>query len=166
MPAMLSNSDAGGEISITITTMSASAKKSWNWPLWIGFLFALAGFFSYTFFAQFPITRDFPWANLLLFAVGGILLVLGLFRAFGKPRVYRGKILGSILTVLGLFMFGFFSYVFFYVLRQVPPSTGAPRVGQKAPEFTLSDQDGKDVSLHDLVSKSKAVALIFYRGFW
>ena len=147
---MLSNSDAGGRISITITTMSASVKKSWNWPLWIGFLFALGGFFSYTFFAQFPITRDFPWANLLLFAVGGILLVAGLFRAFGKQRVYRGKIFGPILAMLAILMFGFFSYVFFYVLRQVPPSTGAPRVGQKAPEFTLSDQDGKDVSLRDL----------------
>jgi len=146
--------------------MSVSAKKSWNWPLWIGFLFALAGFFSYTFMAQFPVTRDFPWANLLLFAVGGILLVLGLFRAFGRPRVYRGKILGPILAILGLLMFGFFSYVFFYVLRQVPPSTGAPRVGQKAPEFTLSDQDEKEVSLSDLVGRSKAVALIFYRGFW
>jgi hypothetical protein len=141
-------------------------KKNWNWSLWIGFLFALAGFLSYMFFAQFPITRDFPWANLLLFAVGGILLVLGLFRAFGKARVYRGKILGPILATLGILMFGLFSYVFFYELRQVPPSTGAPRVGQKAPDFTLSDQDGKDVSLLDLVIKSKAVALIFYRGFW
>jgi hypothetical protein len=141
-------------------------KKNWNWSLWIGFLFALAGFLSYMFFAQFPITRDFPWANLLLFAVGGILLVLGLFRAFGKARVYRGKILGPILATLGILMFGLFSYVFFYELRQVPPSTGAPRVGQKAPEFTLPDQDGKDVSLLDLVIKSKAVALIFYRGFW
>jgi AhpC/TSA family len=146
--------------------MSADAKKSWNWILWVGFLLALTGFFSYTFFAQFPITRDFPWANLLLFTVGGILLVLGLFRAFGKPRVYRGKILGPILAVLGILMFGFFSYVFFYVLRNVPPSTGAPRVGQKAPAFTLSNQDGKEVSLNDLVGRSKAVALIFYRGFW
>jgi hypothetical protein len=145
---------------------SVSAKKNWNWSLWIGFLFALTGFLSYTFFAQFPITRDFPWANLLLFAVGGILLVLGLFGAFGKPRVYGGKILGPILAILGILMFGFFSYVFFYVLRQVPPSTGAPRVGQKAPDFALSDQDGRDVSLRDLVGRSKAVAVIFYRGFW
>jgi AhpC/TSA family len=141
-------------------------KRSWNLSLWIGFLFALGGFFSYAFFAQLPITRDFPWANLLLFAVGGILLVRGLFRAFGKPRVYRGKIFGPILVTLGILMLAFFSYVFFYQLRQVPPSTGAPRVGQKAPEFTLSDQDGKDVSLRDLGSRSKAVALIFYRGFW
>jgi hypothetical protein len=146
--------------------MSASAKKSWNWSLWLGFLFALAGFLSYTFFAQFPITRDFPLANLLLFAIGGILLVLGLFRAFGKPQVYRGKIFGPILATLAILMFGLFSYVLFYELRQVPPSTGAPRVGQEAPEFTLSDQDGKEVSLLDLVTGSKAVALIFYRGFW
>ena len=141
-------------------------EKSWNWSLWIGFLCVPAGFLTYTFFVQFPITRDFPWANLLLFAVGGILLMLGLFRAFGRPQIYRGKIFGLILAVLGISMFGLFSYIFFYELRQVPPSTGAPRVGQKAPEFTLSDQDGKDVSLTDLVSKSKAVALIFYRGFW
>ena len=149
--------DGGGKIDV---------KRSWNWSLWIGFLFALAGFLSYTFFAQFPVTLDFPWANLLLFAAGGIFLVLGLFRAFRKAQVYRGKLFGPILATLGILMFGFFSYVFFYQLRQVPPSTGAPRVGQKAPDFTLLDQDGKDVALGDLVSRSKAVALIFYRGFW
>lgn len=146
--------------------MNPTTKRRWNWSLWIGFLLALAGFFSYTFFAQFPSTRDFPWANLLLFAAGGILLVLGLFRAFGRPQLYRGKIFGPILSTLAISMFALLSYVLFYELRQVPPSTGAPRVGQKAPEFTLSDQDGKDVALSDLVSKSKAVALIFYRGFW
>jgi len=143
-----------------------TAKKNSNWSLWIGFLFVLAGFLSYAFFAQFPITRDFPWANLLLFAVGGILLVLGLFRALGKPQIYRGKISGLILAALGISIFGLFSYIFFYQLRQVPLSTAAPRVGQKAPEFTLSNQDGKEVSLSDLVGRSKAVALIFYRGFW
>jgi hypothetical protein len=146
--------------------MSTSGKKSWNWSLWIGFFFALGGFFTYTFVARFPITRDFPWANLLLFAAGGICFVVGLVRAFGKAQVYRGKIFGPILVTLAILTFGFFSYVLFYQLRVVPPSTGAPRVGQKAPEFTLSDQYGKDVSLRDLVSKSKAVALIFYRGFW
>ena len=146
--------------------MSASAKKSWNWSLWIGFLCVLTAFLTYTFFAQFPITRDFPWANLLLFAAVGFFLVLGLFRAFGKPQLYRGKIFGPILATLAILMFGLFSYVLFYELQEVPPSTGAPRVGQQAPEFTLSDQDGKDVSLRDLISRSKAVALIFYRGFW
>jgi hypothetical protein len=144
-----------------------STGKNRNWMQWLGFLFVLAGFLSYApFFAAFPITRDFPWANFLLFGVGGILLVVGLYRAFGKAQVYRGKIFGPILAVLGLLMFGFFSYAFFYQLRQLPPSTGAPRVGQKAPDFRLVDQDSKEVSLTDLLSGSKAVALIFYRGFW
>jgi uncharacterized membrane protein len=140
--------------------------RKWNWSLWVGFVFALAGFLTYTFFAQFPITRDFPWANFLLFTAGAICLVVGLFRTFGKPQVYRGKILGPILALLAILTFGFFSYVFFYELRQLPLSTGAPRVGQKAPDLRLPDQDGKEVALADLVSRSKAVALIFYRGFW
>jgi hypothetical protein len=35
-----------------------------------------------------------------------------------------------------------FSYEIFYALRQVPASGGAPRVGQKAPDFLLLDQNG------------------------
>jgi hypothetical protein len=141
-------------------------KRPCNWSLWIGFLFVLAGFLSYTFFARFPVTRDFPWANLILFCFGGILLVVGLFRAFGNPRAYRGKIFGSILTVLSVLMIGLFSYVIFYELRQVPASTGAPRVGQTAPDFMLLDQNEQPVGLGDLLSGSKGVVLIFYRGFW
>jgi hypothetical protein len=119
--------------------------------------------FSYGFFASVPITRDFPWANLLLFGIGGVLLIVGLFRAFGRPQLYRGKVFGSILTAIVLFVFGFFSYEIFYVLSQVPLSAQAPRVGEKAPEFTLPDQDEKPVALADLLSSSKGVALIFYR---
>jgi hypothetical protein len=141
-------------------------KRKWNWPIWIGFVSTVGGLLSYGFFVRFPITRDFPWANLLLFGIGVALLVIGLFRAFGRPQLYRGRIFGTIFATLGVLMLAFFSYVFFYQLRQVPPSTGAPHIGQKAPGFTLADQDGRDVSLGDLVSKSKAVALIFYRGFW
>jgi hypothetical protein len=144
-------------------------KRSWNWWLWIGFLFVLAGFFSYTFFARFPVTRDFPWANLVLFCAGGILLVVGLFRAFGNPRTYRGKIFGSILTLLSLLMIGLFCYVIFYELRQVPASAGAPHVGQIAPDFMLLDQNEKPVGLGDLLagpSGRRALVLIFYRGFW
>jgi peptidoglycan/LPS O-acetylase OafA/YrhL len=147
--------------------MNMRTNRNWNWLLWIGFLLVLAGFLSYTFFfASFPITRDFPWANLFLFCAGGILIVIGLFRAFGKPRTYRGKIFGLILGVLSLLMAGLFSYVIFYELRQVPTSAGAPRVGQKAPDFTLLDENEKSVDLADLLSGSKAVVLIFYRGFW
>jgi hypothetical protein len=144
-------------------------KRKWNWSIWVGFVVAVTGLFSYEFFARFPITRDFPWANFLLFGIGLALLVIGLFRAFGRPQVYRGKIFGSILAAIAVLCVAFFSYVIFYVLHQVPASAGAPRVGQKAPDFFLLDQNGNPVGLGDLLrgpSGPKAVTLIFYRGFW
>jgi hypothetical protein len=140
-------------------------KRKWNWPLWVGFVVAVGGLFSYEFFALFPITRDFPWATLLLFGIGATLLLVGLFRAFGRPQVYRGKVFGSIFTVIACLLFAFFAYQIFYALRQVPLSAQAPRVGEKAPEFELPDQNGKSVALGDLLSPNGAV-LIFYRGHW
>jgi len=140
-------------------------KRKWNWPLWVGFIVAVGGLFSYELFAEFPMTRDFPWANLLLFGIGAALLLVGLFRAFGRPQVYRGKVFGSIFATISLFLFAFFAYEIFYVLRQVPISAQAPRVGAKAPEFSLPDQNGKSVVLGDLLSPNGAV-LIFYRGHW
>ena len=144
-------------------------KRKWNWPIWVGFVVVVIGLFSYEFFARFPITRDFPWANCLLFGIGLALLLVGLFRAFGRPQVYRGKIFGSIFAAMAVLFVAFFSYVIFYVLHQVPASAGAPRVGQRAPDFLLLDQNGKPVVLGDLLrgpSGPKPVALIFYRGFW
>jgi AhpC/TSA family len=140
-------------------------KRQWNWPIWVGFIVAVGGLFSYEWFAQFPITRDFPWANLLLFGIGNVLLLTGLFRAFGRPQLYRGKIFGVTFAVLSFFLFAFFAYEIFYVLKRVPLSAQAPRIGQKAPEFTLTDQNGKPVSLANLLSPNGAV-LIFYRGHW
>jgi peptidoglycan/LPS O-acetylase OafA/YrhL len=143
-------------------------KRRWNWSLWVGFLVVVIALFSYEFFVQFPITRDFPWANLLLFTIGGVLLGVGLFRAYGRPAAYRGKIVGPILTLLSVLVFGLFAYALFYVVRQMPASAGAPKVGETAPDFTLADQDGKSIALHDLLQSSdtRAVLLIFYRGYW
>ena len=148
-------------------------KKRWNWSLWAGFLCVLAGLLSYAFFARFPTTRDFPWANLLLFCAGGVLLGRGLLRAFRKPELYRGKIFGPVLAGLGFLVFSFFAYGVFYIVRQLPPAAAAPRVGQKAPEFTLSDKNGHLVALTDVLSsppegatRANGAVLIFYRGHW
>jgi hypothetical protein len=134
-------------------------KRKWNWPLWIGFVVAVGGLFSYEFFARFPFTRDFPWANLLLFGIGATLLLVGLFCAFGRPQVYRGRVFGSIFATISLFLFAFFAYEIFYVLRQVPLSAQAPRVGEKVPEFSLPNQNGKSVALTDLLSPEGAVLI-------
>ena len=39
------------------------------------------------------------------------------------------------------------------------------KVGQPAPDFTLEDMDGKNITLSDFRGK-KTVILVFYRGFW
>lgn len=39
------------------------------------------------------------------------------------------------------------------------------KVGDKAPDFTLLDQDGKEVKLSAVAKKSNVV-LVFYRGWW
>ncbi len=133
-----------------------------------GFLVCLLGFASYFFlFALFPVTRDVPWANWLLFAAGLALLGAGIARAFRRPEVYRGRVLGPILGVLGLAVVGFFLYATLVATRDLPASPDAPKVGQKAPDFTLRDSQGRPVALRDLVGPGKPwVVLIFYRGYW
>ena len=153
-------------------------KKQQNWFLWAGFLVAVAGFASYfLFFARFPFTRDVPWLNLLFFLVAALLLILGLRRAFASESSYRGRVSGPILAVLSTAILVFFCFGVFVESRELPPSTDAPRVGQKAPPFSLPDTSGRAESLSELLSSPiadgspaghtpKGVLLVFYRGYW
>src|SRR6185437_11787919 len=62
-------------------------KRRRNILAWVGFAIVLLSFLSYVpFFALFPATRDVPWANYLLFAIGAGLLGIGLKRAFSDPE--------------------------------------------------------------------------------
>ncbi len=91
-------------------------------------------------------------------------------RAREPLRVCAGKS-GSTRGTLALLIFIFFVFLN-SSYSQLPISTGAPYVGQKAPSFTLPDQHGKPVSLADLLkpaageTKSGGLVLIFYRGYW
>jgi len=149
--------------------------RRWNWHLWAGFVVCLVAFASYFFvFVRFPVARDVPWANFLLFGTGIAFLSFGLKRAFGQSQQYRGKVAGSILSLLSLISVGFFCFLIFYQTRQLPASAGAPRIGQRAPEFVLPDSDNNPVSLSSLLSTPlpnsqappKGVLLVFYRGYW
>jgi len=149
-------------------------KRRWNVSLWAGFLIVLAALFTYVWvFAWYPATRDFPWATLLIFAAGLTLTSRGLVRAYRQPQLYRGRIAGPILMSLGAGLLVLFVFSIFYQARQLPPSQGAPRAGEKAPDFTLPDVEGRPRSLAELLGPgaggapaASGVLLIFYRGYW
>jgi hypothetical protein len=150
-----------------------------NWPIWIGLLLSLAALFSYPFvFVRWPITRDFPWANLLLFVIAVVFVFVGVRRAFApqRPHPMRSRIAGSILATLSILVLGLFIFTFFVASKWLPASHGAPQIGQKAPDFTLADTSGRPVSLSELLSapisgkaapsNPRGVLMIFYRGYW
>jgi len=146
-----------------------------NWPLWVGLLLTIAGFMSFFFiFVWFPITRDVPWANFVLFVIAAVLLFMGLRRGFAKDRPHpmRSKIISVLVSAFCLAVIALFGFAYFVGGRMIPASKGAPQVGQRAPDFTLPDTTNKQVSLNELMTTPingkapRGVLLIFYRGYW
>lgn len=142
------------------------------WPLWVGALLSVAALLSYPLlFVRWPVTRDVPWVNLLMFALSAALVLVGLRRAFRNASRKRkiGASLGAFVGVVALVLF---VLVVFVGGRRLPSSQGAPKVGQKAPDFQLSDATGKKVTLSELLTDPlngrppKGVLLVFYRGYW
>ena len=131
-----------------------------NGRLWGGLLLSLASVASYAlFFYRFPITRDLPWVNLLLFVAAFVLLISGFRRARRKVWAGIGVAVGVLL--LTGFVFGI------TVGSRVPASPAAPQVGQQAPGFKLLDSTRREVSLAQLLASSpRGVLLVFYRGYW
>jgi len=124
------------------------------------------------FFFKIPGQQALPWLSLLLSLIALALVGLGLKRAFGQPEVYRGKISAVVLAVVSVVLFGF-GLLASYSSRNIPGVLGAPQVGQKVPEFSLANSNGKPVSLSQLLSAPmakashpKGILLVFYRGYW
>jgi hypothetical protein len=138
-------------------------KPRFNWQLWSGFALSVAAFISYfVFFARFPITRDVPWVNLVLFAIAIALLVIGLRRATGRRTgAWIAAVFGVLICVL-------FCWDMFIGAKWLPASSHAPAIGSKAPDFVLLDIHRKPVALSQLLAEpaTKGVILIFYRGYW
>ena len=84
-------------------------KPKFNWPIWVGVVLSIFAFLSHPLlFVNWPVTRDFPWANIALFVVAAFLLFVGIRRAFAPNRRRLSKIfsaLGALLSVLVLGMF-------------------------------------------------------------
>lgn len=148
--------------------------KRWHWAVWAGFAVTLAGVASFPLFLSFPATRDYGWANLVLLTVGFLLTATGVARTFRQPDMYKGKRIASVFgaitfAVLAMFVVGIF------FMASVPRPAGVPGVGEEAPEFSLPDQNGRQVSLKAILSappvegsrdRAKGALLIFYRGYW
>jgi hypothetical protein len=147
--------------------------KKINWQIWVGSLLSLVAGFSYPFlFVRWPITREFPWANLVLFAIALVLLFLGLRRAFKPDKRIFSKIFSSLAAAFGVFLLAGLLFLIYVMGSWLPRSAGAPQVGQKAPDFTLTDPNNRPVTLAQLLTEPinnkppKGVLLIFYRGYW
>jgi hypothetical protein len=150
-----------------------------NWAPWLCFLFTVIAIAlnAWTFMSL----RGTQVIVGLSFLAGICALVYGIIgvrRAFGHPQMFAGKTSSSMFGVLALLICGLMAFAWFSS-RALPAAAGAPRVGQKAPDFTMLDTQGNKVSLAQLLGKGdssgaaktggaapKAVLLIFYRGNW
>jgi cytochrome oxidase Cu insertion factor (SCO1/SenC/PrrC family) len=106
----------------------------------------------------FPVAlvRNHPEAYVAAFALAAALAVLALRRSRRWP--------GWAALALSLLLLGAGVWVNAVVAR-VPDTPVAFRVGERAPDFTLPDADGRPVTLADYRGQ-KPVVLIFYRGYW
>jgi hypothetical protein len=143
-----------------------------NLAPWWGLLFALGAIgCNVVLFVGSSAQSAMPALSLVFGVVAIIFLGIGLKRAFVQRQIYRGKALSVVLAVLTLLPVALTAFAF-VAARRLPSSTAAPQVGQRVPDFTLADTSGKPVSLDQLLSgsssapASKAVLLIFYRGYW
>jgi len=104
--------------------------------------------------------------------VAALLVFMGIRRAFAPGRRRLSKIVASAVATLSVLIIVMFLFAAFVAARWLPPSTGAPQVAQKAPDFSLTDTTNQTVSLTELLSQpingrpAKGALLIFYRGYW
>jgi hypothetical protein len=180
-----------------LATLSQPTPRQRNWAAWIGLLLAFAAMLSNAgFLLGVPWPKLLAWLVVVLTIAAVVCAVIGIMRAFRQPQVYAGKVSSSILGVLALLICGL-AAVASISSRALPAATNAPQVGQKAPDFTLPDTHGIELSLGMLLGKehktfvampsqimeltkagklppataspatpTKAVLLVFYRGYW
>ncbi|HEX4603633.1 MAG TPA: hypothetical protein VH724_06545 [Candidatus Angelobacter sp.] len=167
--------------------MTEPIERRRNWMPGAALLLALAAMLcNGVFFLGLPGQKAIPLLSLALAFAAVVCAVIGVMRAFRQSQIYRGKILSPVLGTFSVLICAL-AVVGFIHSRDLPAPTEAPRVGQKAPDFTLADTNGKNVSLSALLGNSggtlpgagtaanvtgannwkpRAVLLIFYRGYW
>ncbi|GIW42339.1 MAG: hypothetical protein KatS3mg076_2916 [Candidatus Binatia bacterium] len=68
------------------------------------------------------------------------------------------------LAALNFGIAGFFLYYLVGYSSKLPAAASSPKVGTVAPDFTLRDHTGREVTLSSF--RGRNVLLVFYRGHW
>jgi hypothetical protein len=132
-----------------------------NWMAVVGLLLGLVAVLSYFLFVtpvlapRLPWLRDVPLLNFVLVGIAVWLSWIG---------VRRGRWPAKLGATINVALAALFAYYVFGLSSGLPGAAGAPRVGQLAPDFALTDHRGRTVRLADL--RGGPVVLVFYRGFW
>jgi hypothetical protein len=121
-------------------------------------LLAIGAPLAYGQLIRVPFVRNHPGAYVMAFALALVLAVVALTR--GRGRRWPAWIalgVSGLLLVAGAW--------FNLVGARVPATPTVLRIGERAPDFTLPDAEGRPVSLAEFRGK-KPVVLVFYRGYW
>jgi hypothetical protein len=119
---------------------------------------ALGAIAAYVLLLRVAVVRNHPEGYVVAFAVATALAALAVIR--GRRRrwpAWLALTLSSLLLVAGAW--------FNFVAARVPDTPTTLRIGERPPDFTLTDASGRPVSLADYRGK-KPVVLVFYRGYW
>jgi hypothetical protein len=117
---------------------------------------AAGGIGAYVLLFPVAAVRNHPEGYVVALALATTLAAVALARA-RRWFTWLGLGLTVVLLVGSLF--------FNFVAARVPTVPTALKVGEPAPDFTLSDAAGRSVTLSEFRGK-KPVVLVFYRGAW
>jgi cytochrome oxidase Cu insertion factor (SCO1/SenC/PrrC family) len=124
----------------------------------LSLLIAFGAPVAYALLLRVPLVRNHPEGYVVAFAVGVVLAALAVARA--RTRRWPAW---TALTLTTLLLIG--GAWFNFVGARVPGTPTALRVGERPPDFTLTDASGRLVALADYRGQ-KPVVLVFYRGYW
>ena len=128
------------------------------WLAVLSVVVAIGAAATYALLLEVAIVRNHPEGYVVAFALATALAALAVARGRGRRwPAWLALVFSSLLLVAGAW--------FNFVGARVPAGPTALRVGERAPDFTLTDAAGRPLSLADYRGK-KPVVLVFYRGYW
>jgi hypothetical protein len=111
---------------------------------------------AYSMLLGVPAVRNHPEGYVAAFAIAATVAGLGV--------ALRRRWYGWVALAVSVLLLTLGSYVNF-VMARIPAEPTVLRLGEPAPDFTLTDAAGRSTSLADYRGK-KPVLLVFYRGYW